>query len=290
MRIPGLHDTSLPDLIKRSLKDFVKDDMATYAAALSYAALFALFPFLIFLIALLGFLNIPEFFDWLLEQAETAVPVDAYLRLKEVVNQIQAQPRGGLLSFGIVLAIWASSSGIRSLMNALNVAYDVEETRPAWKRYALSIAYTFGLAILLMGGAALMLLGPQAIEWIADQAGLGDVFVTLWTWLRWPVVVVVLMLAAALVYYVAPNADQPFALITPGAVMAVVSWIVASIGFSIYVSNFSNYSATYGTLGGVIVLLLYFYISSAVLLLGAEMNAVLRRIELGEPEPKDAPA
>jgi membrane protein len=289
MRIPGLQDTSPPDLIKRSVKDFSRDDMVTYAAALSYNALFALFPFLIFLIALLGFLNIPQFFDWLLEQAETTFPADAYQRLEEVVNQIQDQPRGGLLSFGIVTAIWAASSGIRSLMNALNVAYDVEETRPAWKRYALSIVYSVGIAILLIAGASLMLLGPQAIEWIADQAGLGSVFVALWTWLRWPVAVVLLMLVVALVYYAAPDVDQPFALITPGAVVAVVVWIVASIGFSVYVSNFASYSATYGSLGGVVVLLFYFFISSAALLLGAEINAVLHRLKLGEPEPESTP-
>jgi membrane protein len=287
MRIPGLNEENPLDLVKRSLRAFSKDDMTTYAAALSYHALFALFPFLIFFIALLGFLNIPRFFDWLLEQAQTAFPEDAYLRLEEVTRQIQDQPRGGLLSFGIVTAIWASSSGIRSLMNALNVAYDVEESRPAWKLYALSIVYTLALASLLIAGAGLMLLGPQAIEAIADEVGLGNLFVTLWTWLRWPVLALLMILAAALVYYVAPNVDQPFRLITPGAACAVIIWIIASIGFSIYVSNFGNYNATYGSLGGVVVLLFYFYLSSAVLLLGAEMNAELHRVKAGPAVPED---
>ena len=279
MRIPGLGDEHSLDLVKRALRGFGRDDMATYAAALSYAALFALFPFLIFLIALLGFLNIPEFFDWLLEQAETAFPADAYQRFAEVIDQVRSQSHGGLLSVGIVMALWASSSGVRSVMNALNVAYDVEESRPAWKRYVLSVLYTLGIAALLMAGAALMLLGPRSIEWIADQAGLGDLFVTLWTWLRWPVLAVLLMVVAALIYYAAPNVEQRFRLITPGAVLAVILWIVASAGFSIYVANFGSYNATYGSLGGVIVLLLYFYISSAVLLLGAELNAELHRAE-----------
>ncbi len=286
MRIPGLGDTNPVDLIKRSLREFSKDDMTTYAAALSYHALFALFPFIIFLIALLGFLRVPQFFDWLLEQAETAVPADAYQRLEEVVDQVQNQSSGGLLSFGIVTAIWAASSGIRSLMNALNVAFDVEETRPAWKRYLLSIVYTLGIAALLLASAALMLLGPQAIEAIAEQVGLGSLFVTLWTWLRWPVLAVLLALAAAIVYYVAPNVDQPFKLITPGAALAVILWVIASIGFSIYVSNVANYSATYGSLGGVVVLLFYLFISAAVLLLGAEINSEVHHAKVGAPEPK----
>jgi len=287
MRIPGLDDTNPVELIKRSVREFSKDDMTTYAAALSYHALFALFPFIIFMIALLGFLQVPQFFDWILEQAETAFPADAYGRLEEVVDQVQNQSSRGLLSFGIVTAIWAASSGIRSLMNALNVAFDVEETRPAWKRYLLSIVYTIGIAALLLASAALMLLGPQAIEAIAEQVGLGSLFVTLWTWLRWPVLAVLLVLAAALIYYAAPNVEQPFKLITPGAAFAVILWVIASIGFSIYVSTFGNYSATYGSLGGVIVLLFFFFISSAVLLLGAEINAELHRNELGEPVPAD---
>ena len=207
MRIPGLNDTNPVDLIKRSVREFSKDDMTTYAAALSYHTLFALFPFLIFLVTLLGFLNIPGFFDWLLEQAETAFPQDAFQRVEEVINQVQNQSSGGLLSFGIVTAIWAASSGIRSVMNAMNVAFDVEETRPTWKRYLLSIVYTIGLAVLLIAAAGLMLLGPQVMESIAEQVGLGNAFVTLWTWLRWPVLAVLLTLSAAIVYYVAPNVD-----------------------------------------------------------------------------------
>jgi membrane protein len=287
MRIPGLGDEHPIDLIRRTFQGFTRDDMATYAAALSYAALFALFPFLIFLIALLGLLHIPQFFDWLLEQAESAFPADAYQRLAEVVSQVQGQSQGGLLSVGIVMALWASSSGVRSLMNALNVAYDVEETRPAWKRYVLSVVYTLGIAVLLGAGAGLMLLGPRSIEWIADQAGLGDVFVTLWTWLRWPVLALLLMIVAALIYYAAPNVQQRFRLITPGAVLAVILWVVASVGFSIYVANFGSYNATYGSLGGVIVLLLYFYISSAVLLLGAELNAEIYRAGRNREAPAE---
>ena len=287
MPVPGFGGESPVDLTKRSFKTFIKDDMGTYAAALSYQALFAIFPFLLFLISFLGFLHMPQFFDWLLEQAQAAFPPDAFARFEEVITQIRNQPQGGLLSFGIIAAIWASSGGMRALMNALNVAYGVEETRPMWKKYLLSILYTVAIAILLIAGVALMLLGPDAMTWLADQIGLGSLFVTLWTWLRFPVLIILLTIVAALLYYVAPNVEQPFKLITPGAIVAVVLWIVASIGFSIYVSNFSNYNATYGSLGGVIVLLTYFFISSSVLLLGAEMNAEIHKDKLGTPVPED---
>lgn len=287
MQIPGLGGQSPVTLGKRSIKEFMNDDMTTYAAALAYRALFALFPFLIFLIALLGFLQIPGFFDNMLESARTALPQDAFDRFRDVTRNIQNQRSGGLLSFGILGALWASSSGIRSLMKALNTAYDVDETRPIWKTYLLSIVYTVGLAVLIVGAAVLMLLGPQAIGWLADQIGLSGAFTTIWTWLRWPVALLLLTLAAAIIYYVSPNVDQPFALITPGAAVAVIVWILATIGFSIYVSNFANYSATYGSLGGVIVLLLYFFISAAVLLLGAEINAEVHHAREGNPTPSD---
>ncbi len=275
MQIPGLRGVAPGELAKRSVTRFFRDDMTTYAAALAYHVLFALFPFLIFLVALLSVLQIPGFFDWVLNQAQTAMPEDAFRRVEEVVGQVRNQARGGLLSFGIVVALWSASSGVRSLMNSLNAAYHVEESRPAWKRYPLSIIYTIGLAVMVTTAATLMLLGPRVMDWLAEQAGLGGLFVTLWTWLRWPLAVLLLILAAAVIYYVAPNVDQPFQIITPGSVIAVIAWVIASLGFSYYVSNIGNYSATYGSLGAVIILLFYFFISSAMLLLGAEVNAVI---------------
>ena len=272
---------------KRAVKEFIDDDMAAYAAALSYHALLALFPFLIFLISLLSFLRVPRFFDWILDQTRPVLPADAYARVAEVVSQIQSQSRGGLLSFGAITAIWAASSGMRALMNALNTAHDVEETRPLWKLYLLSIGFTIGLAILLLGAVGLMALGPQGIEWLADQVGLGSQFVTLWTWLRIPVAIILLAMIAALIYYITPNIDEPFQFITPGAVIAVIVWLLASGGFAIYATNFGNYSATYGSLGGIVIALFYFYISAAVLLLGAEINAEVQYAKLGHPEPEE---
>ncbi len=247
--------------------------MLTYAAALSYQVFLSLFPFVLFLVALLGFLQIPDFFDWLMDQARTMVPDQAMGQVEQIVAQIRDQASSELLSFAVVIALLAASAAVRMTMHALNIAYDVEEERPAWKRYPLSIVYTVFLAVLVIVAIGLMLVGPQVIEWLAGQVGLGTLFVTLWAWLRFPVAILLLMVFVALVYYMFPNTNQPFRFITPGAVLAVIVWVAASFGFSYFVSNFANYSAIYGSLGAVIVLLLYIFISAAVLLFGAEVNA-----------------
>jgi membrane protein len=275
MRIRGMRKLGLLELGKRSVKAYLEDDMMTYAAALAFRMFFALFPFILFLVALLGFLRIPGFFDWLLNQAQTVLPQQAMGRVAEVIGQVRDRGREGLLSFGIIVALWSASVGMRSLMNGLNAAYDVEEERPAWKRYPLSILYTLALAAMIIIAAGLMFIGPQAINWLAGQVGMAEVFAAVWAWLRWPVAIFLLMLAVAIIYYFGPNVDQPFRFITPGSVLAVAVWIAASLGFSYYVSNFADYGATYGSLGAVIVLLFYFFISAAVLLFGAEVNAEL---------------
>lgn len=283
MQVPGFRGVPVRDVAKESVKEFLDDDMATYAAALAYQVLLSLFPFIIFLIALLSFLRIPGFFNWLVEQARGVLPEDALGQVTEVIGEVQNQREGGLLSFGIIAAVWIASAGIRSTMNAMNAAYGVEEGRPAWKRYLVSILYTLGLAVVIVVAVGLMLVGPQVMTWLTEQFGMDQLFVTLWRWLRLPVAVVLLMLAVALIYYFAPNVDQRFRFITPGTVLAVIVWVAASLGFSYYVSNFANYSATYGSIGAIIVLLLYFFLSSLVLLFGAEVNAV---IEHHAPEGK----
>lgn len=274
MRIPGLRGISPLTLIKDSVRDFFVDDMTTYASALSYQVLFSLFPFIIFLIALLGFFNLSGFFDWLRQQTQMMLPRESTQAVDEVINELQQQ-KGGLLSFGVIVALWTASSAVRATMNALNVAYDVKEGRPAWKLYPLSIIYTIGIAAMMILAAGFLIVGPQAMQWLAQQLGMEQVFVTVWAWLRWPAAIFLLTLVVAVTYYVAPDVEQEFRFITPGATLAVLVWIMTSIGFDYYVSNFGNYDATYGGIGAIIVLLLYFFISSAVLLFGAEVNAVI---------------
>src|SRR3954447_14965578 len=153
----------------KAIGGFIEDDMATYAAALSYQVFFSLFPFILFLVALLGSLRIPSFFDWLLSQARIVLPEQAAGLVEQAVRQIQGQASGGLISFGIVVALWSASAAVRVTTNALNNAYDVEEERPVWKTYPLSIIYTVLLAVTVIVAVTLMLIGPQIIEWLAQQ-------------------------------------------------------------------------------------------------------------------------
>ncbi len=293
MIFPDMKGMPIHRVMVRTVKEFIDDEMSTYASALAYQMLFSLFPFILFLIALIGFLHLPDFFSWLRLQSELVLPPQALEQVNPVIDQLQ-QSKGGLLSVGIVIALWTASAGVRLMMSAMNAAYDVVEGRPAWKLIPLSIVYTVGIAGMMLIAAALMVLGPQVMGWIASQVGMEEFIVTLWTIARWPVVVILLMVAVALIYYVMPDVKQDFRFITPGSVLAVVVWIMASLGFGYYVKEFANYNAMYGSIGAIIVLLLYFYISSAVLLLGAEMNAVIEHMssegkDPGEKVPGEGP-
>ena len=278
-----LRNAGLFTVLKRTARGFSEHDLSTYAAALAYRALFSVFPFLLFLMALLGFLQLPAFFDWLREQAALVLPPVAMQQVDPVIDQLQ-RSQGGLMSFGILLALWTASIGVRALMNAMNKVYEVPESRPAWKLFLLSVLYTIGLAVMMLLAAGFMTLGPQIMSWLAGQVGMEQLLVTLWAWVRWPLAIFLLMLAVALIYYATPDVEQEFRFITPGSVIAVIVWLAASIGFGIYVQNFADYNATYGSIGAIIVLLLYFYISAAVLLLGAQLNAT---IEHASVEGKD---
>ena len=285
MKIPGLHGLGIGTVLLTAAKNFFRNDMATYASALAYQMLFSLFPFFIFLISLVGTLHLPDFMLWLRTQAALLLPEQTMAQVNQVLDQLQ-QPPGGLMSAGALLALWTASAGVRATMNAFNVAYRVRETRPLWVLYPLSILYTLAVAALLIASASLLLIGPQAIAWLEAQVGFGQELVLLWTWLRWPVAVLLLSLSAALVYYSAPAAQPRFPFVTPGAVLAVLIWIMASLAFDYYARNVANYNATYGSMASAVLLLLYFFISAAVLLYGAEINAIVA----GQSERQGIPA
>lgn len=263
-------------VLRQSLGDFSRDAMSVYASALAYRLLFALFPFAVFLVALLAFLDLPQLFTWLREQAATVVPAQGMQVVDQVLGEVQT-PRGGLLSVGIGLALFSAASGVATAMQALSVAYDVEERRPTWKIYMLAVLYTVGGAVIIVLAAALMVMGPGIAGWIAARVGLQDAFVTAWTWLRWPAAVVLLMLLVSLVYYLGPNVSHRYRFISAGAVVAVAGWIAASVGFGYYVRTIADYNATYGSLGAVVILVFYFFLSAVIFLFGAEVNAVIER-------------
>ncbi len=263
-------------LIKQSVQAYNRHNMAVYAAALAYQVLFSLFPFIIFLIALLGFFQLPDFFDWLRQQARIFLPQPAMEQVNMVITELQV-PQKGLLSTGAATALWLASGGVRALMSALNVVYAAKESRPAWKRYPLSILYTLGIAAMLITATALMIVGPEAMQWLTQQVGLEGIFIMLWAWLRWPVALLLSSLAVAIVYHLVPNVQHRFQLISAGSILSVMVWAGASFAFGYYVQNFANYSVMYGSIGAIIVLLIYLYLSAAVLLFGAEVNAVIEQ-------------
>jgi membrane protein len=278
MRTPKTDTIGPLELGKRSIrKAYLQDDMLMYAAALAFRMFFAFIPYLIFVVALLGVLRIPGFFEWLLSKAQSILSEDAVGQVKLVLGQVRHQARGGLLAFGAVaVAVWYASVAVRSLMTALNVAFEVQEDRPARIRYPLSMFFAIGFALTIALTSALMLVGTPVMSALLARLRFDEGLASVWQWLRWPAAVLLLMVAAALTYHLLPNDEEPFQFLTPGAVLAVIVWVIASVGFHYYVHNFANYSVMYGALGAVLMLLLYFYISAAVLLLGAEVNAVIR--------------
>lgn len=286
MFLPKLQGVSLFQVMKKTVSDFIEDELPTYASALAFQMFFSLFPFLLFLVALISLLDMQPFFDWLRQQAELVLPQSTVELVNPVIDQLQTQ-KAGLFSIGIVVALWTASSAVRSTMDAMNKAYGVKEGRKPWKRIPLSLLYTIGIAAALLTAAALMVLGPQVMNWLAQQIGIEQIVVTLWNWLRWPVAISLLMIVVAVVYFVAPDVEQRFRFITPGSVLAVVVWIGASLGFAYYAQNFANYNATYGSIGAIIIFLLYLHISCAVLLFGAELNAVIEHFSQEGKKPGD---
>jgi membrane protein len=269
----------------KAIERFGEDDMLTYAAAMAYLMLFSLYPFLIFLSALLGILQIPGFFEQLVAQAQTVLPGQAMGIVEQMVGQIREQNSVGLLLFGIIAALWSASAAVRAIMHALNAAYHVEQERVTWKRYPLSIVYAIFLYVMVIAAVGLTLIKTQDMGWISEQLGISTVFVTLWTWLHFPVAILLLLGVVAFIYYMLPNADEPLRLITPGTILAVIVWVATSLGFSYFVSSFVVYNATYGSLGTFMALQLYFFISAAVLLLGAEINVEIY-YQLSEDDEK----
>lgn len=280
----ALGGLSVTELARRVIAEVQRDNCFAYAAALAYYFLFALFPFFIFLTALLGFLHMPNLLDQLMANLGQVLPAEATQLIEEQLAQLTAQQRGGLLSFGILAALWTSSSAIVAVSDGLNHAYNVEEGRPFWKLRGMAILLVVGLSIFIIGSIVLLIFGPQIGGWVADQIGMGAAFELAWNILRWPVILFLIVTAIAAIYYFTPDVDQSWKWISPGSLFAVILWLLASLGFSYYVNNFGAYDATYGSIGAIIVLLTWMYVSGLVILIGGEINA---EIENASDQGKD---
>lgn len=275
---------SLRELGRRVIAEVQDDNCLGQAAQLAYYFLFSLFPFFLFLTALLGYIPVPNLMERILEILAQVLPREALTLVQDNIRQVVTEQRGGLLSLGILLALWTASSAVTAIADALNRAYDVEESRPFWKVRGTAILLTIGLSLFMISSLLLLMFGPQLGGWIAELVGLGAVFEVLWNIVRWPVILLLLIVAVALVYYFAPDVEQHWKWITPGSVFAVVGWLLASLAFSFYVNNFGAYNKTYGSIGAVIVLLTWMYVTGLCLLVGGEINA---EIEHAAPEGKE---
>lgn len=270
--------------LKATVQEFVRDDALGLAAQLAYYLILALFPFILFLVAVLDAFgsSSPQFVNELFDYLRRVMPAQVFDLIETYTERTlrNEDTAPGLLSVGILGTIWAASGAFSALINALNRAYDVQETRPFWKVKGIAILMTLGLSVLILGGVLLLIAGPSIGETIAEVFTLGDEFVVVWNVARWPAALLFMVATVALLFYFAPDAGQPFRWITPGGFVGIALWVLASLAFNVYLSSdFNTYDKTYGSIGTVIVLLLYLYISSLTILFGATLNATLVRIK-----------
>lgn len=267
--------------LKATVQEFIKDDAMGLAAQLSYYLILALFPFILVLVSLTSLVGDPDLASTVLTYFRGVMPTQLFQLFEGFIGPVinGSSPAPGLLSFGILFTIWSASGAFTAFIGALNKAYDVEETRPFWKVRGISILMTLGLSVLIILAVLLLVLGPSIGSGLASYFGLSGTFVFVWNIARWPAALLLMILAVAMMFYFAPDAGQPFRWITPGGFVGVFLWLVASAAFSLYVNNFGSYDQTYGSIGVVIVLLLYLYIASLAILFGATLNATLVRLK-----------
>jgi membrane protein len=263
-----------------------QDEILGRSAQLSYYFLLALFPLLLFLITLFGYLSGAgtHLRRQLISYLGDVMPSSALQLVVNTIDEVTNARGSGKLSFGLLVALWAASSGMNAIGQALNVAYDVPETRPWWKLRLLSMGLTVALAILIISALLIVLYGGRLGDFLAGFIGEGHAFSLAWKILQYPIALAFVFIAFSLIYRFAPNlgakrrgkhlpaSDYRRRLISPGVVVAVVLWLLVSLGFRLYLHFFNSYSATYGSLGALIIMMLWFYLTGAAILLGGEVN------------------
>jgi len=273
------------DLIKRAGKGAWDDNVLDLAAQQAYYFFFALFPALLFVIAVASFFPLQTLTDEVVTNLSRVAPRAVIDIINEQLKQLGNQKSGGILTFAFLVTIWSSSGAMVSIITTLNAAYDVTESRPWWKTRITAIGLTIGIAIFVLVSMFLIVAGPAFAEKLANNMHLGPAFKWTWWVLQWPVVFALVTSAIGLVYYFAPDVEQDWVWITPGSVIATVLWIVVSLALKFYYQLVPDANASYGAIGGIMVLMLWFYCSGIALLLGAEMNA---EMEHASPYGKDA--
>jgi membrane protein len=288
----ALRNISWFELSKRVWKEINNDRMFGRAAELSYYFLLALFPLLIFLTSVIGLIlgsgtgTRHALFAYLAR----IMPPAAYQLISATMYEVSTASGSGTISFGLLAALWAASNGMGAITESLNIAYDVEESRPWWKTRLVAIGLTVALSVLIIGALVLVVFGGRIGESLANAYGFGSTFAVTWKILQWPVIFSVMVLAFALIYYFAPDLrHQAWQWLTPGAAIGLVLWLLVSVCFRIYLYFFNSYTATYGSLGAVIILMLWLYFTGAAVLIGGEINSEIENAaaEQGAPDAKE---
>ena len=289
------------ELVKRVIGDYFEHRMGTYAAALAYRGLFALFPFMLLFVLLVGAFGPPDALDRLVAEikAQSSEQVPHQLEpvveqgrkqikpLEDMARRAEKRTESGLLIFSIALALWSVSALSSTLADAFNRAYGLAEGRRWWKVLALSLASGPLLALAVIVAVVLMLTGSRVVDGVAQVFGMRALFVALWAWLRFPVALVLLWVVLTVIYRHSPSVTMPWRSVMLGAALAVLAWAIASVGFSVYLANFAGFGVTYGSLGAAVGLLVYLDISASIVLAGAELNAALHPATAG-PQTESA--
>jgi membrane protein len=265
--------------LKRTVREFKEDNLTDWAAALTYYGVLAIFPALIVLVSILQLVG-ESATQPLLDELGKVAPGPAKDIFTSAIEDLQGDQgaAGVLFIVGLLGALWSASGYVSAFMRASNAIYDMEEGRPIWKTLPVRVGLTLVLLVLLAVTTLAVVLTGGLAEQVGNLVGLGDTAVTVWNIAKWPVLLLVVSFMFALLYWAAPNVKQPgFRWVSPGGILAVAGWLIASAAFAFYVSNFGSYNKTYGALGGVIVFLVWLWISNVMILLGAEFNSELER-------------
>ena len=280
------------DTLKRTVKEFQEDNLTDWAAALTYYGILAIFPALIALVSLLGLIG-DSATQPLIDNLGKVAPGPAREIFTSAIENLQKSEgaAGILFIVGLAGALWSASGYVAAFMRASNSIYDVEEGRPIWKTLPTRVGVTLVLMVMLAATAVGVTLSGGLAKEVGGLIGLSDTAITVWNIAKWPVLLLIVSVMFAFLYWAAPNVKHPkFRWLSPGGILAVVIWVLASFAFAFYVASFSSYNKTYGALGGVIVFLVWLWISNIAVLLGAEFNAELERgkkIEEGLPADKE---
>ena len=266
----------------RKLGKRVSDNAATdRAAQLSYYFVFSLFPFLFTLVTLAAYLPMQGAVDQLMARLDPLMPNEAMDIIRTQLTTLTTRQRPRLLTVGLLLALWSASRGVDALRTSLNLSYDVKESRKWWKVQAIAVGITVATSALMLLAIAGLALGSSLGLWVAERFHVDRFWALLWAWLRWPSTAAGVMLVLALLYYFLPDVKQQWRYITPGSLLGTALWLLLTWAFSLYAENFGSYDRTYGAIGGVIVLMTWFYISGLVFIVGGELNALLEQASAG---------